>query len=339
MKVSVVVPVYNAEKFLLQSINSILEQTFTDFELLLINDGSTDRSAEICEKFKERDVRVRVFHKSNGGVSSARNLGILKSRADLIAFMDSDDYWSKNHLAELILLVSQYPDACAYTTSYYFDHGYGQIFPANYKLLPKPPWSGIIEDYFLNSGLSDHLINSSSILIKKNILKETGVFEESLPYGEDIDLWVRIVLSGKLAFTYSGQSYYRVHKIRVAPCDRMSVGLNFIKSRIENAYKYKALPVNTKLFLNKLASIEVFNLILAGQSVMARVRLRKLEAGKIKKMKYLILSFVGLSFLKKILLFRSVCLSLICVISSLSKPIKFAERLTKISENPLFRIV
>lgn len=90
-KVSVIVPVYNAEEYLHRCIDSILAQTFTDFELLLINDGSTDESGLICDEYASKDNRVRVFHKENGGVTSARALGVNNSQSDWITFVDADD--------------------------------------------------------------------------------------------------------------------------------------------------------------------------------------------------------------------------------------------------------
>lgn len=90
-KVSVIVPVYNVEKLLQRCIDSILAQTFTDFELLLIDDGSKDKSGEICDEYAAKDSRIRVFHKQNGGVSTARNLGIDKAQGEWIYFVDSDD--------------------------------------------------------------------------------------------------------------------------------------------------------------------------------------------------------------------------------------------------------
>ena len=91
-KISIIVPVYNTEKYLRCCIDSILVQTFADFELLLINDGSTDSSGTICEEYALEDRRVRVFHKENGGVSSARNVGLDNARGEWITFVDSDDY-------------------------------------------------------------------------------------------------------------------------------------------------------------------------------------------------------------------------------------------------------
>ena len=97
-KISVIVPVYNAEKYLRRCIDSILAQTFTDFELLLIDDGSKDKSGEICDEYARKDNRVRVFHKENGGVSSARNLGLDNAQGEWICFCDADDWVDDNWL-------------------------------------------------------------------------------------------------------------------------------------------------------------------------------------------------------------------------------------------------
>lgn len=97
-KISVIVPVYKAEKYLHRCVDSILAQTFTDFELILVNDGSPDNSGAICDEYAQKDCRVRVFHKENGGVSSARNLGLDNVRGEWVTFIDSDDYIHKDYL-------------------------------------------------------------------------------------------------------------------------------------------------------------------------------------------------------------------------------------------------
>ena len=97
-KISVIIPVYNAESTLRRCVDSVLAQTFTDFECLLINDGSKDKSGEICEEYAARDSRIRAFHKENGGVSSARNLGLDNAAGEWIAFVDSDDWVGEKYL-------------------------------------------------------------------------------------------------------------------------------------------------------------------------------------------------------------------------------------------------
>ena len=110
MTISVIVPIYNAEKFLHYCIDSILNQSFVDFEILLVNDGSTDNSGKISDKYAEKDTRVKVIHKQNGGVSSARNAGIEAAQGEYICFVDSDDYLESNYLKELIETTKKYPD-------------------------------------------------------------------------------------------------------------------------------------------------------------------------------------------------------------------------------------
>lgn len=97
-KVSIIVPVYKAEKYLNRCIDSIIAQTFTDWELLLIDDGSPDRSGDICDEYAKKDIRIRVFHKKNGGVSSARNLGLYNVQGEYVTFVDSDDWIDVNTL-------------------------------------------------------------------------------------------------------------------------------------------------------------------------------------------------------------------------------------------------
>ncbi len=101
-QISIIVPVYNIEKYFHRCVDSILSQTFTDFELLLINDGSNDNSGAICDEYAAKDARIRVFHKENGGVSSARNLGLDNAKGEWITFVDSDDYVKPDYLSNLL---------------------------------------------------------------------------------------------------------------------------------------------------------------------------------------------------------------------------------------------
>ena len=119
-KISVIVPVYNVEQYLHRCIDSILAQTFTDFELLLIDDGSKDRSGEICDDYAGKDERVRVFHKENGGVSSARNVGLDKAKGELLCFCDSDDFVVNDWLYSFIENIDGYE---LVVTGFYFVNG------------------------------------------------------------------------------------------------------------------------------------------------------------------------------------------------------------------------
>ena len=95
-KISIIVPVYNTEKYLSKCLNSLIKQTYKDIEIIVVNDGSKDKSLEIAKKFAKQDNRIKVFNKENGGLSSARNFGIEKASGEYIGFVDSDDYIKEN---------------------------------------------------------------------------------------------------------------------------------------------------------------------------------------------------------------------------------------------------
>ena len=114
--ISVIVPVYNAEKYLHRCIDSVLAQTYTDFELLLIDDGSKDQSGEICDEYAQKDARVRVFHQENGGVSSARNLGLDNAKGEWVTFVDSDDWAKPYYIEHLVASIDGADLVVAYAT-------------------------------------------------------------------------------------------------------------------------------------------------------------------------------------------------------------------------------
>lgn len=114
MKISVIIPVYNVETYLQKCVDSILGQTYKDFELLLINDGSTDSSPMICDNYAKQDSRVKVFHKENEGVSRTRNFGLEKAEGDWVWFVDSDDYAEPDTLQRFVDVVSDHPDIDIY---------------------------------------------------------------------------------------------------------------------------------------------------------------------------------------------------------------------------------
>lgn len=113
MKISVIVPVYNVEKELPRCIESLLTQTYSNFELLLINDGSSDGSPEIMEKYAEKDLRIRTLHKKNGGVSSARNRGLEQAKGEYVCFVDADDAVAPQYMEWLYLALRQSGEAVA----------------------------------------------------------------------------------------------------------------------------------------------------------------------------------------------------------------------------------
>lgn len=176
MKLSVIIPVYNVEKYLDECVQSVWKQNFNDFELLLINDGSTDHSGKLCDEYAAVDNSVRVFHKENGGVSSARNLGIENAAGEWITFIDSDDYILDNYFsalsdinADLIMQGFGYMERGICIKEYTYDS----------EVLSR-------EDFILKYNLYPDFSSSCSKFFRNSILKAHKIkFNTSLRFGED----------------------------------------------------------------------------------------------------------------------------------------------------------
>ncbi|WP_214041487.1 glycosyltransferase family 2 protein [Methanoculleus sp.] len=194
--VSVVIPLYNKGPYIARALNSVFAQTFQDFEVIVVDDGSTDDGAEIVRAFDE--PRIRLIQQENRGVSAARNRGIAAARAELVAFLDADDEWLPEFLETILRLRRKFPDAGAYATSYYIQY-YSHLQEANIQHLPSKPWEGIISRFFQVAAKSEP-ITSSSVCIPKTVFDRIGFFAVGKWWGEDTEMWGRIALYYHIAF-------------------------------------------------------------------------------------------------------------------------------------------
>ena len=198
---SVVIPLYNKEKDILQTLNSLFLQTFTDFEVVVVNDGSTDKSGAIVQKLE--DKRIQYFSKENEGVSKTRNLGVARANAQHIVFLDADDYWYPNHLENLDTLIQGFPENPWYATAYEKRHHKNFTTSMISPILEKGNnWKGLVPHYFENS-LVDTLAWTSAVCFKKWFFEELNGFDTQITHGagEDTDLWLRAALEAPLAFS------------------------------------------------------------------------------------------------------------------------------------------
>lgn len=182
-RVSMVVPVYKVEKYLSKCIDSILNQNFKDIELILVNDGSPDRSGEICDEYAKKDGRVIVIHKKNGGVSSARNVGIDKASGEYIMFVDSDD-WIEDDCIDAILENGTDFDIIV--------GGHRTVFKSkktDYPLMTLKGNNRILSDIFVSVTNTNNVIFTTpwAKLYKKSIIKDKHIyFDENLKLSEDL---------------------------------------------------------------------------------------------------------------------------------------------------------
>lgn len=176
--VSVIIPVYNAQKYLDQCIRSVLDQTFTDFEIILVDDGSTDGSGEICDRYGSQDSRVRVFHKPNGGVSSARNMGLDHAAGKWITFVDSDDYLSERALDIVDNLKDENLVICSYCRL--IDDSQQENFICDNRLIEDPSSLSI----FYRTALSSIMRSPWSKIFSRELLFDLR-FDTVIHVGED----------------------------------------------------------------------------------------------------------------------------------------------------------
>ena len=190
-RISVVIPLYNKEREIHATIRSALDQSFAPVEVIVVDDGSTDRSGQIADSISS--PLLRVIHQPNGGVCRARNRGISEAQGDYIAFLDGDDRWHADFLSEIAGLIADYPDAGLYTTAFNIASEDG-LHPA-----PTPSERGLIGDFFLESA-HRYIAIPSTACIPKRVFDAVGMFPEGMKIGEDLHLWIRIARKYRVAF-------------------------------------------------------------------------------------------------------------------------------------------
>ena len=194
---SVIITVFNKEKYIFDTLQSVLNQTFTDYEIVIVNDGSTDASEDEIKKC--HDTRIQYFYTENKGVSNARNLAIEKSNADYLCFLDGDDRWEINHLAVIKNLLIDFPLCGIYASRYSLVFKNNKIHTPEFDTIPND-FRGIISNYF-DASMNHPVATSSSIMIPKKVFETIGTFKSSISNGEDTDMWIRIALEFKIAIS------------------------------------------------------------------------------------------------------------------------------------------
>ncbi len=194
--ISVVVPLYNKAAYITRTLESIRRQTWTDFEVVVVDDGSTDGGGDIAAHFG--DARIRVITQSNRGNGATRNRGIAESRADLIAFLDADDSWEPQFLEAVARLHSSYPTAGILATGYRRRFATGPDIEVTARA-PRGAHTLLIVNYFRAAREGD-LVTSSSVALPRAVVQCVGGFPEGQPMGEDRDLWARIALHYPVAY-------------------------------------------------------------------------------------------------------------------------------------------
>jgi glycosyltransferase involved in cell wall biosynthesis len=193
---SIIIPVYNKERFVSKTLKSVLDQTFSDFEIILVNDGSTDASE--AKIFEFDDSRIHYFSKQNEGVAIARNFGIEKATAEYICFLDADDYWYPNFLDTMRHYSSDFQDQKVFATAIAIETK-NKTIQAHYSIAKKSEFE--IVDFF-SASQKECVLWTSSICIHKSVFKIVGDFDSKIKKCEDTELWIRIGLKFPIVFIW-----------------------------------------------------------------------------------------------------------------------------------------
>lgn len=254
MKFTIVTPLYNKEEYIADTIDSVLAQTYTDFEFIIVNDCSTDKSADVVKSYDDR--RIQLYTKPNGGVSAARNFGIEKAKGDIICFLDADDLWEPQYLEELASMEEKYPDAGFFCTAFHcFIEDKNNIVGEN-NLNGYTSERTLIIDFFEISLKTKRCIalTSAVSIKKKQLLSLEKWFDEDKSMGEDNDLWVRVALKTKVAYNNRPLMLYRQFA---------TGGITASKPNIKNSVDYSSYyGYSDKIALHKFATLMLYTLAL-----------------------------------------------------------------------------
>lgn len=251
--VSVVIPLYNKEPHIKRAIDSVLTQKVQDFEIIIVDDGSTDKSAEVVKGFT--DPRIRLIQQENAGVSAARNRGIKDAKADLIAFLDADDEWTPIFIETVLRLRKKYPKAGAYATSYMNYYNCKYVKP-RCRAIPVSPWEGEIDDYFESIVKGHPPFCASCISVPKLVMLKAGGFPEGIWLGEDSDTWARIALKYTIAFSWDIGVIYYLDSVNMATKKKKPVKeLPFMRIA-EELMENGRIPRNEKYIKKYIKDIE-----------------------------------------------------------------------------------
>lgn len=229
INLSIIMTVYNSEKYIGESIESILTQTYKDFEFIIIDDASTDNSYSICEQYSKKDSRIRLYrNKTNKWISYTRNLLIEKSKTDYIAIQDSDDISLPDRLELLMDFLSENKD-------YAIVSGHNIIIDSDGKAIGKRKYGDNIQNIILKK----NPLSQPSCMFRKDIFREVGWYDETIDYGEDYDLWLRFYAAWyKIKNLDSFLIEYRIHDTQSKKVSLKKTLRNTIKIQNRAISKY-----------------------------------------------------------------------------------------------------
>lgn len=208
--ISIVIPLYNKEALVGRTLRSVAAGDLQDCEVVVVDDGSTDGSAEAARRAAEelglKDFRL--IAQKNGGVAAARNRGIAEAKGEFVAFIDADDEWKDSHIQTLKQLIRDYPQCAVFATGYDDVMADGKVVPAVISGLPFVGDSGVIDNYFEIASRSKPPLWTSAVMVRRDALTAIGGFPEGIKSGEDLLTWARLACRHGIAYSKASTALY-----------------------------------------------------------------------------------------------------------------------------------
>lgn len=303
LKISIVIPLYNKKSHIKQTLNSALNQTYESFEIIIVDDGSTDNSLDEINNIQ--DKRIKIIKQKNSGVSSARNTGIREAKGQFIAFLDADDIWEENYLEEINNLIIKYNECDIFVSAYKIILPNGRI---NYsETFDTELDNGLIESYWETLKYKYEFVWTSAMVVRKSTLNEVSGFNEDEIVGEDLDLISRIAqinkrvaYSSKVCVEYNRTSENNArNRIKVA---YPKAYINLLENEMNNSKRtITEISAITSKYNKKMIAY-IFTLILNGNRKKARNIIQNWTNKDLKLLKkYLVISSFLPSFFNNII--------------------------------------
>ena len=246
--ISVIIPLYNKETGIATALRSVLAQSFQDFEVVVVDDGSTDGSAAVVKTFN--DPRIRLIQQKNAGVSAARNRGIEEAKGEYVAFLDADDEWTPGFLEEIRTLQEAYPECKAQATNYIFNSN-GVKSPTILRKIPFKGERGILTNYFEVASCSHPPVCSISVCIERKLLQGIGGFPVGVKSGEDLLTWARITVRTKLAYSLKALAQYNFDQVSIKePPTRIPEEVDVVGNELVNLWNKYPQTKGLKQYLS-----------------------------------------------------------------------------------------
>lgn len=233
--ISVIIPLYNKETGIATALRSILAQTYQDFEIIVVDDGSTDGGVAVVETFN--DQRIRLIRQQNAGVSAARNHGFAEAKGKYVSFLDADDEWMPGFLEEIQALQEAYPDCRAQATNYSFCSNGVKSSTILHKI-PFKGERGVLSNYFEVASCSHPPVCSICVCIERKLLQEIGGFPIGIKSGEDLLTWARIAVRTQWAYSRNAFSVFNIegYEINERP-KRIPAEIDIVGNELKSIYK------------------------------------------------------------------------------------------------------